>query len=843
MPTLADLLAPTEKHLKYTGGCASCPRGLKDFVPPTLRQSKIILIGEAPGATEVEEQEGFRGKSGQTIRGALKDVGIPSEECSWSNAIHCRPPENRDPTPKEISCCMNQHVLHEASQYFLVVLVGNVAANAFFPAHVQQVRGNLAYHPDFPNTRFYTTLHPAAIGYDPRRKDEFYRQFDRLGRIFRGDTEAKFKVVEGTEFRQKWALFLEQSVLISLDIETDRLESWEPEGKIKSFAACGLKGDEVFVIDSSDPFWAQALDLLAAFLQNPDKQVLGKNIGFDLVWIEAKKKIKCNVKYIHDLQPLYYELNGDRDLGLKPIVADKLDGYRHLVVWPHLEKDPVRLKKYNSEDVAYPAVLFAKDFPELRPKQRDLMLRVLGPSSLATARIRHAGIHFRSQAWEALDTEFQNARKREIAEWQAEDPQFDPKKYVTEKGFKDLEEYLFAVKQFPILSLTPKDQKPSTDDATIKELIRLDGKRYEPTGMPPRLVQGTAVLKHCLAVKGIDKRKSTYINAYPKLIGKDRRIHASYHNTTVLSSRLSSSNPNMQNIPRKEPQWQNQIRWLFGAPPGCKFGGGDFSQIELRIAMCLAGDPTGLEVYRTGGDIHLASALSMLGMPVEFRRDLTQARVETGSLKKAFDLLRITEEIRNKIEDARTKAKPVNFGLVYGAQWQTLQEYAANQYGVILTDAEAKRWGEVFFGTYYKLPEWHESERQKFRENKGYVESATGHVWFWPDWDSKDDGARAHAERSALNMTCQGPAANMMTYLVYLAQQAFWQNDIRSPALGFADIVLSVHDSLYWEVAQEQAEESLQIVHKALHTVEEWVAPWFSVPLVLDTEIKEIWDG
>lgn len=812
---LQDLLAPQDKFLKqYVGGCSQCPRKLQDFVPATLRPTKMIIVGEFPGATEVEKQEYFKGKSGQILRAALKDVGVTEDLYSLTSTIHCRPAEGKDPKDKEISCCMNEHVMHEVSPYPLVVLAGSVPTNAFFPGHAQAVRGNLAYHPDFETSRFFSILHPASIGYDSKKKDEFYRQIDRLARIYRGQTEVSFHNIMGEDFRTKWSEFLQSTAILSLDLETDRLESWAGEGKIKSLAACAVPGEEVFSIDNSDPYWQQALQLLKAFLQNPEKQVLGQNIGFDLVWLEEKLQFKCDLKYIHELSSIYYQLRGDKYTALKPLVSEELDGYRHLVVWPHLEKNVTHLKKYGGEDVYYPQKLFLRDFPKLRPKTKDLYLKVLGPSSLATRRITHAGIYFRSEGWEALNLEYSDARSYEIAAWAAEDPYFDPKVYVTDKGFKDLDFYLYQVRKFPVLNYTEKDQKPSTDDATIKELIRLDGKIYNG-----QLVQGTKCLEHCLKVKGIDKRRSTYILALPKHVTTRRRIHSNYNNTVTSTGRLSSTSPNMQNNPRNSREYKNQIRWLFGAPPGSKFLGGDFSQIELRIAMCLAGDPTGIQMYRDGGDAHATTGNSMIALK---------------------GLVNVSDEL---FKEYRTKAKPVNFGLIYGGGWEGLQAYAANQYGVMLSDAEAKEWVRIFFQTYSKLPEWHAKEIQKLRENKGYLESAVGHVWYYPDWDSPNQGVREHAERSAINCTCQGPAGYFMIYLIYLCQQEFWKKDIRANGLQSAEVVLTVHDSLEIEVNQDQVVDALAIVNNCLHVVSDWIKDWFTVPLILDTKVVEVWDG
>lgn len=806
---LSDLFVDKQKILKdYAGGCATCPRKLNDYVPPTLRPTRMIIVGEAPGETEVEKQEGFTGKSGQTIRGALRDVGISEMDYSLSNTIHCRPPENRDPKDKEISCCMNEHVTLEVKDYPLVVLSGNIAANAFFPGNATKVRGNLAYHPDFPNSRFFSILHPAAIGYDPKRKEEFYKQIARLGRIFHGDTESNIRTLSSAEFRARWESFLRDTPIISLDLETNQLESWRASKKILSLAAAGVPGErEVFAIDHTDPYWREALLLLKAFLSNPEKQVLGQSVGFDLVFLEEEMDFKCDLKYIHDIQALYYELWGSRDIALKEVVSKELDGYRHLVVWPHLEKNVEYLKLYGGEDVIYPRDLFLRDFPKLRPRTQDLFLRVLGPSMLATRRITNAGIHFRSEAHGPLNKEYRERRNSEIAAWVSEAPEgLSPDPYITEKGTTNLDHYLFDVRKLPVIAMTAGGGERSTDESVIKELIRM----------------GNTDLQHLLNIKGIDKRLSTYITPLPKLVDEDRRIHASYNVTRVNTGRLSSNSPNMQNNPRNDIEYKNQIRWLFGAPVGAWFGDADFSQVELRAAMSLANDPVGKKIYAEGGDIHIETALSILGKgppdPKMWKKDKYWI-------------------------DQRYIAKSANFALIYGGQPSTLQEYAKNEYGVIMSDQDAKNWHRGFFQRYPALLPWHQREIQKLRENKGYTETAVGHCWYYADWDSKDGEKRSHAERAVINSTCQGPCAHMMNYLIYLAQQEFWKRNLRRPTGQYAEVVLTVHDSVNWEVNEDQGQESLKAIEYARSVVADWASDWFTVPLVLDTKLVKVWDG
>lgn len=777
---IQDLLAPQAKFLKYTGGCGTCPRQLKDFVPATLRKSKLILVGEAPGENEVEKGEGFVGKSGTVLRTALKNAGIT--DYALSNTIHCRPPDNRDPQAKEISCCMNQHVTSEVAGYPYIVLVGNIAQNAFYPGEGSVLKGNLAHHPDFPNSRFYGMLHPAAIGYDNSREGEFYAQVERLARILNGD-DIKFKVVQGMDFVERFKFMLQASKLISFDLETSQLESWIPGGKIRSLAVAPVPGEEVFVMDSDDNFFYMALKLIQEYLEDPEKQVMGHNLGFDLVWMESELDFKCNLKHIHDTQHLFYLAKGYRQSGLKRLVSEHLDGYRHLVLYPHRETNLNHLRIYNAEDVYYTQKLFLKVFPELKPTTRDLSLTIGGPSTLALRRVQHAGIHFRAEVWEGLVAKNRARRKEAVAAWALADPLFKPKDYIHPEGTKDIAYFLYDVRKYPVLKETPHGDR-STDEEVIHSLIR----------------GGAKELEHLLTIREVDKEYSTYLKPYPKLVCPSTgRIHSSYHNTTVKTGRLSSSEPNMQNQPH------GAIRGLFGAPLGWTFCQGDWSQIELRIAMSEANEPNGIAAYLAGKDLHEVTAQVITGRQIITKKE-------------------------------RTDAKPVNFCLIYGGSPETLRVYAQNEYGIIIPVKDSEKWHREFFQLYSKLPDWHGGCIQKLRENRGYMESAVGHIWYYPDWDSQNAELRMHAERAALNMQCQGPAAYFTTYLIYLCQQAFHREKL------FCDIVLTVHDQLAWEAPDEAVPASIDVVREQVKHIGSW-ASWMKCPVVLDIETGQDWNS
>ena len=781
---LSQIIGPGEKVLAPKGGCHNCPRKKRDFVPATLKPTKLIVLGEAPGETESKTGEGFTGVSGSLLRDLLTEVGI--EDYSLTNTIHCRPPKNAAPTPVEIGCCLNQYVLNELASYPFVLMAGNVPATALFPGRAaDRIRGNLGYHPDFPNTRFFGSYHPAFV---LRRKDmqpELRKQLERLKRILDGDSEANIELVQGDSpyFRKLLGEML-ASGFISLDLETDRLESWEQDGEIRSIAFTNNEHQAVFA-HQGEAHWQWVVDEIRSYLSDPASKVLGHNIGYDLVWAEAKHDFSVRARNIWDTSHLYYLARGDKMPHLKGLVSRELDGYRHLVFQPHKEKNLERLGKYNGEDVVYPIALLKKGLGLVGPKTVDLFMRVGGPSGFHLRRIQHHGIYFDYKLWQRSAKQVAERRKELIQNWQRDDPQFNPRQHLKGKGSSGagIEKYLFSVKGYPIIKKTASD-KPSTDASVLKTLA----KQLEDEG------KDSTPIKNLLLLRKYDKEESTYVEPYEGHVWPDGVVRSSYTNTWTDSGRRSSRKPNVQNLPRK-----GIVRKFFRARPGNILVQADFSQIELRIAMCLARDPVGIAAYMRGEDLHTETARAISG------------------------LLTPTKE-------QRTHAKPVNFACIYGAHWTRVQQQAAQDYGVWLTDEQAQEYHAMFFRRYSHLQPWHESCHQELRDNRGRAMHIVGHPHVYEDWDHEDQKKRDHAFRAHLNSKCQGPAAYINMYTLSLTDRAIV--DQRLPAR----IVHEEHDSVLVDTDPAARDEVCGVIAESTKTVAEWIKEWFIVPLVVEFE-------
>lgn len=783
--TLLDQVAGAQlKLLRPSGGCHSCKHadhvvGQRDYVPATLVAGQILWLGEAPGKTEVAEQEGFVGEGGKLLRKEARAANVP-EQWSFSNTIHCRPPENAAPLPREIECCLSQFVLDEIRGYPIVVLVGTVPLTALFPgANGNHFRGNFAHHPDFPGQRFYAIWHPAYLLRRPDLMDQWRRQLERLGRVARGEPAQTWISIRGHGAHEALRGMILQPA-ISLDLETTGTESWVPGAKIRSVSATA-DGKTVVSVHEDEPHFVACMELLRTFLENPDKFVIGNHAAFDVEWQERELEFRARAQ-LADVGIIWYEARQYKYPSLKQLVAEELDGYRWLVHRPDKLQDVDLLMRYNEEDVVHSYFLFRKGMELLKPRTRDLVLQSFCPMAMQYERAHTKGIYIRQDYRRAKIDEYAERRRVAIAAWRAADPAFVPDEHESGKG---LAKYLFEIKGLPVLGWTAKEQEPQVDQESIKKWIQ----------------GGATYLEHLLTMRSIDTIVGTFLKAFDKHIGPDSRIRPTHWLTSTFTSRPSSSDPNVYNMPTK-----SEIRDLFGAPPGAWLMESDLSQIEFRIMVCLSHDETGIEAYKRGDDAHTATARMISGNPTPTKKQ-------------------------------RTDAKPVNFGNLYGAHWRTAQRQAFLDYGVIWTDEEAQRFQEMFFATYTRMRPYHDHVKQEMITNRGWFESVTGHVWHYDDWDHPEQEVRDHAYRAYLNSKAQGPAANICYFIAAQTRRILDERGMQN-----ALMVNSVYDSIMYEIPDPKwVRPVINATNEAAQLALEWVRSWFVVPLVIEHSVGQSW--
>ena len=342
---------------------------------------------------------------------------------------------------------------------------------------------------------------------------------------------------------------------------------------------------------------------------------------------------------------------------------------------------------------------------------------------------------------------------------------------------KQLQEILYDKLSLPILKKTPKGQ-PSTAESVLQ-----------------RLAEDFPIVQTILNYRTTAKLKTTYTDKLPLMVNQDTgRVHTSYHQAVTATGRLSSSDPNLQNIPIRTVEGR-RIRQAFIASKGFQILAADYSQIELRIMAHNSQDPGLLDAFQAGLDIHQATAAEIF----------------------AVDLQSVSAE-------QRRSAKAINFGLIYGMSAFGL----TRQLGI--TRGDAQEYIELYFARYPKVKEYMDAIRNQARES-GFVETVFGRRLYLPDIDSRNYQRRQYAERSAINAPMQGTAADIIKKAMIDLEQRLVAESIN------AKIIMQVHDELVLEVEDSSVGAVSEFVTEAMGKAAD-----LDVALKVDLGVGENWD-
>jgi DNA polymerase-1 len=304
---------------------------------------------------------------------------------------------------------------------------------------------------------------------------------------------------------------------------------------------------------------------------------------------------------------------------------------------------------------------------------------------------------------------------------------------------------------------------------------------------------GFAVPRLIIEHRELHKLKSTYVDALPTLVDAEGRIHTSFNQAVAATGRLSSSDPNLQNIPVRTAQGR-EIRKAFRAADGFVLLAADYSQIELRVLAHMCGDEGMIEAFRRGADIHKATAATMFG---------------------------VAESLVNS--EQRRAAKTINFGVLYGMSAFRL----ANELGI--SQAEGKKFIENYFGRYPKIRELLDRTLDEARST-GKVTTMFGRVRYIPEINNKAFPIRANAERMATNAPMQGTAADILKLAMIELDRAIAEAEPK------ARMLLTVHDEIVIEVPEARAEALATVVKSTMEGVCK-----LSVPLSVDAGWGRTW--
>lgn len=745
--------------------------------------AKIMVIGDTPTRTA-----NVGGNGGKLLMELLEVAGVDKKDCYFTNVVKCTPMEGRAPTSAEVKTCktyLDQEIAAVKPEFILTL--GAVVLKALSKkSKITELHGQTF---EYGGATVVPSFAPAVALRDPTRLPGLRKDMIKFGHITRGQVATTENMHwEVIRTMAQWNEFIGEFAnckVVAIDVETTGLDCELPEAEINSIQ---------FSLDSTDKNWALPLmvktspwrsrpaimqvfmDSVLDLANGRNMTVVGQNFKFDNRWI--KKKYGGSFRLRFDTMLAHHLIDENSPHGLKEMASEFCNAPAYDV--------PLRIKlgkfenaaeeetffKYGCFDTFYTRQLYYifRKIILKDPSQRRLFYKLTMPAARLFEEVEASG-HFVNLKRQASVREELNTRKEyllgEMAKLAGEEVNWNSPAQVGRLFYEKL--------GLPIL------EKTNGGAASTGESVLL------------RLQHDHELPKLLMEFRGVDKNLSTYVEGWSKLMhGNELFMSTKLHGT--VTGRYASR---LHQVPR-DPM----IRSLIDAPPGWTFVCADYSQIELRIAAMLSNDQRMKMIFQTGGDIHSETASFILGKPVS----------------------QLTKE-------ERKMAKAVNFGLLYGMGWPKLVIYARDNYGVDMTDRQAKDFRVRYFETYSALPKWHERQRRCVRAF-GQVVSLSGRIRHLPGINSSEQGVRAEAERQGINSPVQGFGSGDLKAMsmVEIHETFDWDS---------ARIKGEVHDSVLMWVKTDQQEIILPQVKKIMESPRLLTdfGINMTVPIVVDVEI------
>ena len=604
-----------------------------------------------------------------------------------------------------------------------------------------------------------------------------------------GDIDkSKYETVLDEETFNTWLGKLQKAQLIAFDTETTSLNYMDAELVGVSF--CIEEGEAAYVPVAHDYPDAPTqlsrefvLDALKPILESSnimkvgqhikyDKNVLANyditlnGIGFDTM---LESYVLNSTAQRHDMDSLALAYLGHKTIHFEDIAGK---GAKQLTF------NQIALEEagpYAAEDADITLRLHNTIWAKLKeiPELKNLLIDVEVPLACVLSRMEQEGVLIDSQR---LSQQSQDLAAR-IAELEKEVHEEAGEPFNL-GSTKQLQHILFEKMSLPIIKKTPKGA-PSTSEDVLQELAL----EYP---LPKKIME----------YRGLTKLKNTYTDKLPKMINhRTGRVHTSYHQAITATGRLSSTDPNLQNIPIRNEEGR-RVRQAFVPRKGNKFVAADYSQIELRIMAHLSGDKGLLDAFAHGKDIHKATASEVFGVPLD----------------------EVTTE-------QRRSAKAINFGLIYGMSAFGL----AKQLNIPRN--EAQKYMDLYFERYPGVLEYMDSTRESAKE-KGYVETVFGRRLYLPDIKASNGARRKGAERAAINAPMQGTAADIIKMAMIKVDDWISKN-----AADDVTMMMQVHDELVFEIKEDKVDSYVKTINTLMES-----AATLNVPLVVEAGVGENWD-
>ena len=587
------------------------------------------------------------------------------------------------------------------------------------------------------------------------------------------EVEHVYKLIDTEEDIRNLVTAVKNYKTVCFDTETTSTNALDAE--IVGLSLAVKEGEAFYIPMPAEREKATTrLELLREIFENEETEIVGQNIKYDITilgnyGIEVKGKLFDTMIAHYVLQPeLYHGMDylAEIYLNYDTIKIEELIGEKGKNQKSMRDVPPAKVCDYACEDAD--VTLKLKNILEKEIRQEgleELFYNIEMPLVPVLAYMERNGARIDTAALKETSTLFG-------------------------KRLADIEEEIYNLAGEPFNIASPRQ----VGDILFGKLKIVDKPKKTKTGqyvtsedVLAQLQNRHPIVKNILQHRGLKKLLSTYIDALPSLVNpRSGKIHTSYNQTVTATGRLSSSNPNLQNIPIRDEDGK-EVRKAFVPDDGCMFLSADYSQIELRIMAHLSGDKNMIEDFRSGYDIHAATAAKIYKKPIE---EVTK--------------------------DERRKAKTANFGIIYGISVFGLAER------MNVDRREAKELIDNYFETYKGVYDYIEKCKQEAKAN-GYVETIFHRKRYLPDINSHNAVVRGYAERNAVNAPIQGSAADIIKVAMINIYRRMKADNMRST------MILQVHDELNFNIVPSERDAMQKLVLEEMQN-----AFAMSVPLVAD---------
>jgi DNA polymerase-1 len=758
----------------------------------------VMIIGEAPGKREDDIGKPFQGRAGHLLDEILEEVGFKRKKIYITNAVHCRPPDNKTPSKVQIRECLYWLNLELATvdPKFVLVLGATAYEAITGEKGISKARG-MPIEKD--GRLYYPTFHPSAALHDERKKPviladirNFKKIVDKKG-IIPADT-IDYKIV--TKETLDYALSdIDSCKVLSIDTEDSSLNPFTPGSWMSSFG-----------IGTKTAQWTFPLNHYKGPLYNKyrrQKKLVGKvfdvirggdhikvfhNGKFDTLWFGTifDEWIECDF----DTMLAHYNVDENKFHGLKYLSMEYFDAidYDIPLEWKWgiagtLEKHC----EYLALDIYYTRKLYYLLKKELKKDRgtKNLFYKLTMPVSDLYTSIEYNGIYVSPTELKKAEkywTRRSNIARRKLDKLFPSERQWKNKKTgETEIGVnwaspKQVGEILYDHLKIKVKYRT-ESGAPSTAEDVLIELAD----KHEI----PELV---------LRYREAEKNLSTFIYAWMKL-AIDNRFHPTFKIHGTVGGRPSAVEPNPQQTPR-DPRLRSIIR----ARKGWSLVSVDLKQIELRLGADAADERNMIALFQQGGDPH------------------------TKIVQENFGIMKPTKE-------ERKKGKAINFGYIYGAWWKTFKEYARKKFQMKLSDAECKKSRLAFFRSYPGFGKWHKRVKN-FVSREGYVRSKVGRLRRLPNALRNDNSYEyKHAINQAINAPIQSLASDMNLCAAVELKRKMPKRKFR--------IVSTTHDEILMEIKNTFVNKALPKIKRTMerNPAFRWFDLELSVPIECEIEV------